>query len=150
MAGVTVPLKPSPGVLVHTAPQPRLIDRVVLAPIAHMKQKPDGRIVTGVGFGGTPSKDDSREGGVKFLKTASAVLPELGDAQLEKVTLGWRPLPKDDFPIIGFAPGRRDVYITVMHSGVTLSPLVGRLAAVEILDGVSAEPLEPYRLSRFA
>jgi glycine/D-amino acid oxidase-like deaminating enzyme len=150
MAGVTVPLKPSPGVLVHTAPQPRLIDRVVLAPIAHMKQKPDGRIVTGVGFGGTPSKDDSREGGVKFLKTASAVLPELGDAQLEKVTLGWRPLPKDDFPIIGFAPGRRDVYITVMHSGVTLSPLVGRLAAVEILDGVSAEPLEPYRSSRFA
>jgi glycine/D-amino acid oxidase-like deaminating enzyme len=150
MAGVAVPLKSSPGVLVHTAPLPRLIDRVVLAPAAHMKQKPDGRIVTGVGFGGTPSNDDSREGGVKFLKTAAAVLPQLGDAQLEKVTLGWRPLPKDDLPIIGFATGRRDIYITVMHSGVTLSPLVGRLAAVEILDGVAAEPLEPYRLSRFA
>ena len=149
MAGVAVPLKPSPGVLVHTTPQPRLIERVVLAPAAHMKQKPDGRIVTGVGFGGTPTTDDSREGGARFLKTAATVLPELGAATLDKVTLGWRPLPKDDVPIIGFASGRTDIYITVMHSGVTLSPLVGRLAAVEILDGVAADPLEPYRLSRF-
>ena len=90
----------------HTAPLPRLIERVVLAPAAHMKQKPDGRIVTGVGFGGTPTNDDSREGGAGFLNTAATVLPELGDAPLEKVTLGWRPLPKDDFPIIGFATGR--------------------------------------------
>jgi glycine/D-amino acid oxidase-like deaminating enzyme len=150
MAGVTVPLKPSPGVLVHTTPQPRLLERVVLAPIAHMKQKPDGRIVTGVGFGGTPTTDSSREGGAAFLKTASAVLPQLADASLERVTLGWRPLPKDDFPIVGFAPGRTDLYVTVMHSGVTLAPLVSRLAAVEILDGVLAEPLEPYRLARFA
>ena len=36
-----------------------------------------------------------------------------------------------------------------MHSGVTMSPLIGRLAAIEILDGVKAEPLESYRLSRF-
>ena len=31
--------------------------------------------------------------------------------------------------IVGFAPGRSDVYLAVMHSGVTLGPLVGRLAA---------------------
>ncbi|NIP14273.1 MAG: FAD-binding oxidoreductase, partial [Pseudomonadales bacterium] len=36
-----------------------------------------------------------------------------------------------------------------MHSGVTLSPLVGRLAASEILDGVRVEMLEPYRVERF-
>jgi glycine/D-amino acid oxidase-like deaminating enzyme len=68
---------------------------------------------------------------------------------VEKVTLGWRPLPQDEYPIIGFAPNRRDVYITVMHSGVTLSPLVAHLAAIEILDGVDAEPLGPYRPARF-
>src|SRR5262245_18482242 len=101
MAGVAVPLKPSPGVLVHTAPLPNLTDRVVLAPAAHMKQKPDGLVVTGVGFGGTPTTDSSREGGAAFLKTAASVLPVLGKATLDKVTLGYRPLPKDDFPIIG-------------------------------------------------
>ena len=148
LAGLTVPLKESPGVLVHTAPLPALIDRVILAPAAHMKQKPDGRVVTGMGFGGTPSNDASREGGEAFLKMAATVLPALRGATLEKVTLGWRPLPADEFPIVGTAT-RPDVYLTVMHSGVTMAPLMGRLAAIEILDGVKAEPLEPYRLSRF-
>ncbi len=81
------------------------------------------------------------------------MLPAFAKSEVEKVTLGWRPLPQDDFPIVGFptAPtARRDVYITVMHSGVTLSPLVAHLAAIEILDGVDAEPLAPYRPARFA
>jgi glycine/D-amino acid oxidase-like deaminating enzyme len=149
MAGVRVPLKDSPGVLVHTPPQARVLERVVLSPIAHMKQKPDGRIVTGAGFGGSPTTDASREAGERFLKVASQVLPAFDRAGVEKVTLGWRPLPQDEFPVIGFPPARRDVYITVMHSGVTLSPLVGQLAAMEILDGIEAEPLAPYRPSRF-
>jgi glycine/D-amino acid oxidase-like deaminating enzyme len=36
-----------------------------------------------------------------------------------------------------------------MHSGVTLAPLVGQLAATEILDGVPVDLLQPYRLARF-
>ena len=114
-----------------------------------MKQKPDGRIVTGAGFGGSPTTETSRESAERFLKTASRVLPALAGIEVEKVTLGWRPLPQDEFPIVGFPPSRRDVYITVMHSGVTLSPLVAHLAAIEILDGVDAEPLAPYRPGRF-
>jgi glycine/D-amino acid oxidase-like deaminating enzyme len=149
MAGVRVPLKDSPGVLVHTPPQPRVLERVVLSPIAHMKQKPDGRIVTGSGFGGSATTESSREAGERFLESARQVLPAFGNAGVEKVTLGWRPLPQDEFPIVGFPPARRDVYITVMHSGVTLSPLVAQLAAFEILDGVEPEPLAPYRPARF-
>lgn len=149
LAGLTVPLKQSPGVLVHTTPLPPLVERVVLATAAHLKQKPDGRVVTGLGFGGTPSTDSSREGGEAFLQVAATVLPALTSATLDKVTLGWRPLPADEFPIVGTAPARPDVYLAVMHSGVTMSPLMGRLAAIEILDGVRAEPLAPYRLARF-
>lgn len=149
LAGLRVPLKDSPGVLVHTTPQPRLLERVVLAPPAHMKQKPDGRIVAGSGFGGSPTTETSRESAERFLNTASQALPALLKSDIEKVTLGWRPLPQDEFPIVGFSSKRHDVYITVMHSGVTLSPLVAHLAAVEILDGVEVEPLAPYRPARF-
>jgi glycine/D-amino acid oxidase-like deaminating enzyme len=134
---------------VHTPPQPRLLERVVLSPLAHMKQKRDGRIVTGSGFGGSPTTQADRAAGEKFLKTASQVLPEFAKMDVEKVTLGWRPLPQDEFPIVGFPPNRRDVYITVMDSGVTLSPLIARLASIEILDGVDVEPLATYRLARF-
>ena len=79
----------------------------------------------------------------------SAVLPGIERGGVEKMTQGFRPMPADGFPIVGFAPGRRDLYIAVMHSGVTLGALMGRLAASEILEGVTAEPLAPYRLERF-
>ena len=51
--------------------------------------------------------------------------------------------------MLGFSEGAPGVYVAVMHSGVTLAPLVGRLVASEILDGVRVEMLEPYRASRF-
>jgi hypothetical protein len=35
------------------------------------------------------------------------------------------------------------------HSGVTLAPLIGELAAFEILDGIQIISLEPYRPQRF-
>lgn len=150
MAGVSVPLKDSPGVLVHTAPHSKQIERVVLAPVAHVKQKPDGSMVAGEGFGGSPTTETSRESAEAFLRRAAATLPALGAAQVKDVTLGWRPLPKDDYPVVGFAPGRNDIYVTVMHSGVTLSQLVARLASAEILDSIDVDMLQPYRPARFA
>jgi glycine/D-amino acid oxidase-like deaminating enzyme len=149
MAGLIVPLTRSPGILVHTTSQARAIDRILLSPIGNLKQKVNGRIVTGLDFGPAAVETTSREHGEQFLKRMSAVLPQLAGAELDKVTLGLRPLPKDGEPIIGFADGRRDIYLTVMHSGITLGPLVGRLAATEILDGVQVDPLAPYRLERF-
>ena len=149
MAGISVRLTRSPGILVHTAPQPRVLNHIVLSPIGNIKQKMNGRIVTGLDFGSAREEDTSREYGERFLQRMSAVLPRLKDASFDKVTLGFRPMPVDSHPIIGFPVGRRDAYITVMHSGVTLAPLVGRLAAVEILDGVRVQLLEPFRLERF-
>lgn len=149
LAGVQVPLKESPGVLVHVPPQPRLVQRVVLAPVGNIKQKPDGRIVAGSDFA-SGGGDVSRTAGERLLKSMAAVLPELGRVGVEKMTQGFRPMPADGLPIIGIAPGRPDLYVAVMHSGVTLGPLMGRLAAAEILDGVAAEPLAPYRLERFS
>jgi len=147
-AGVRVPLKESPGVLVHVPPQPQLVQRVILAPVGNIKQKPDGRIVAGSDFA-SGGGDISHSAGERLLKTMATVLPELGRVGVEKMTQGFRPMPADGLPIVGFAPGRRDLYLAVMHSGVTLGPLMGRLAASEILDGVRADPLQAYRLERF-
>jgi glycine/D-amino acid oxidase-like deaminating enzyme len=149
MAGLTVQLTRSPGILFHTPAQPRVVDRIVLSPIGNVKQKPDGRIVTGLDFGPSPTEDATKEKGEAFVAKMAAVVPKLAKASIENVTLGFRPLPKDGFPIVGFPERRPDVYVTVMHSGVTLGPLIGRLAAMEILDGVRVDPLTPYRLERF-
>jgi glycine/D-amino acid oxidase-like deaminating enzyme len=150
MAEVRVPLKASPGVLAHTTPVAKLLDRVALGPRAHMKQNADGRVVTGSDFGGTPVTDTSREFGEKLIGRAAGYLPALEQAKLESVTLGWRVMPHDEFPILGFAYRCPNLYVAATHSGVTLAPLIGQFAALEILDGARVEMLAPYRLSRFA
>ena len=50
--------------------------------------------------------------------------------------------------MIGSSPNRRDVYIAVMHSGVTLAPIVGQLSAQELLSDTLVDQLEPYRPNR--
>jgi glycine/D-amino acid oxidase-like deaminating enzyme len=50
---------------------------------------------------------------------------------------------------MGVASPGRGVCVAVMHSGVTRGPLVGELGALEILDGVEVDPLEPSRPARF-
>jgi glycine/D-amino acid oxidase-like deaminating enzyme len=149
MAGVSVQLKPSPGVFAHTAPQPRWLERVALAESATLKQGPDARIITGTNFAGTEGADASEAAGEKLLRQATRYLPQLSGVAVEKVTLGWRVMPMDEFPIVGFAGGCPNLYIAAMHSGVTLAPLVGQFAAAEILDGATVDVLAPYRLSRF-
>lgn len=149
MAEVNVPLKDSPGVLAHTAPQPRLIHRIALAPGAHIKQGPDGQIVTGSDFGGSPVTETSKAYGQQLLREAARFLPQLDHVPVEHVTLGWRVVPKDGFPIVGFADRCRNLYVAVMHSGITLAPVIGQFAAWEILDGARIDLLQQYRPSRF-
>jgi glycine/D-amino acid oxidase-like deaminating enzyme len=149
MAELHVPLKASPGVLAHTVAAAPLLSRVALGPRAHMKQNPDGRVVTGSDFGGTPVTDTSTAFGQKLLDRAAAYLPELAKTKLDAVTLGWRVMPQDEYPILGFADRCPNLYIAATHSGVTLAPVIGHYAALEILEGARVEMLAPYRLSRF-
>lgn len=149
MAGVTVLLKESPGLLAHSTPQARILDRVALGPGADIKQGLDGRIVTGRDFGPSDSTDTSLEMGKKLLQNAERYLEKLNGIPVESVTLGYRVLPQDGFPIVGFPERRPNLYIAAMHSGMTMCPIIGQLAAMEILDGAAVDLLAPYRLSRF-
>jgi glycine/D-amino acid oxidase-like deaminating enzyme len=157
-AGVSVPLKESEGVLVHTRPQPKLIDRVVLAPEIHCKQKLDGRVLVGgrivAGLGTATgavvrTEPELAEYGKRILRQAAAVLPGLRGVAVERITLGRRVMPVDEYPVVGFAASCPNLYIAAMHSGVTLAPLIGQLAALEILDDARVSLLEPYRPARF-
>ncbi|MEE2670019.1 MAG: FAD-binding oxidoreductase [Gemmatimonadota bacterium] len=149
MAGLQVPLRDSPGLLAHSTPGPRLLERVVLAPGGAMKQKIDGSIVVSGGFSGRPVSDDPGGQAEEILHRAKSLISEAGHVGLARHTIGWRPVPEDGFPVLGFSAQAPDVYVAVMHSGITLAPLVGRLVASEILDNVQVEMLEPYRLARF-
>lgn len=89
--------------------------------------------------------------GARMLDRVKTLVPGLlGGVSLQKVTRGFRPMPMDGFPAIGYVEGScatrpPRLYVCVMHSGVTLGPLAGALAALEIVHGVDADVLAEFR-----
>jgi glycine/D-amino acid oxidase-like deaminating enzyme len=146
--GVVLPMKNLAGFLAQSVPRPPLLRGIVLAPRVHMRQCVDGRIVVGWDFGGSAAPDDLDHEAEQLIDAARELLMD-DDLELDRFTLGLRPIPADGFPVIGEAPGLPGLYLAVMHSGITLAPLVGRLSAEEIIGGHTLDLLEPYRLDRF-
>lgn len=146
--GVVLPMANLAGFLAQSVPRPPLLHGIVLAPRVHMRQCVDGRIVVGWDFGSSAAPDDPDHEAEKLIGVARELLMD-DDLCLERFTLGVRPIPADGLPVIGPAPGLPGLYLAVMHSGITLAPLVGRLSAEEIVDGHALDVLEPYRLDRF-
>lgn len=165
MAGFSLRLKHAPGILAHSAPLSARTMRVHDAPGGlSFKQMADGCVV------GTdspeppdspvhgdirdhaidyPSEELRRYHGNRILTKIASYLPGAQGAALERLTLGFRPVPLDEFPVMGALQAVPDIHIAVTHSGVTLAPLVGRLTAEEVLGG-RAEMFAPYRPERFA
>ncbi len=157
-AGVYIPQQNSPGVVVRTDPQPRILQNVSvlhLPPIdkdrheIHLRQSADGTLAIGQGSQESVDQDDSQEHADDLLSRAVHYLPTLAGAQAIPTPVGYRPMPIDELPVIGFCAAAPNLYIALMHSGVTLAPLVGELATLEIVDGARVEMLAPYRPERF-
>ena len=160
LAGVNVPQAESPGVVIRTNPLPPLLYNVpvVYAPPLgdgrreiHLRQCADGRMMIGEGDQESLAEDDSQAHADDLLARARRYLPGLTGAQAVPVPVGWRPMPLDGYPVMGFADEAPNMYIALTHSGVTLAPALSALAAQEICEGVAADAvLGPYRPQRFA
>ncbi|RKU14564.1 hypothetical protein C6502_00215 [Candidatus Poribacteria bacterium] len=157
-AGVHIPQQHSPGVVVRTDPQPPILQNVSvlhLPPInenrheIHLRQSADGTLAIGQGSQESVDQDDSQEHADDLLSRAVHYLPALAGARAIPTPVGYRPMPIDELPVIGFCAAAPNLYIALMHSGVTLAPLVGELATVEIVDDARVEMLAPYRPERF-
>ena len=146
--GLSVPMRPTQGLLAHSRPTAPLLRQVVQAPGLHMKQE-RGRIVAGQDFGGGPAPNDVEAEGRRLLALVREQLRGADALALDEVTVGTRPMPADGMPVLGFAPGLPGLYLATMHSGITLAAAAGRFAAMEVLDGARIELLEPYRPERF-
>ncbi|MBQ6642793.1 MAG: FAD-binding oxidoreductase, partial [Saccharopolyspora sp.] len=69
-------------------------------------------------------------------------------AGLESLRVGQRAMPADGLTVAGFLGGSGRIYAMATHSGITLGPLLGKLAAREITTGDPAEALAPFRPDR--
>ena len=166
MVDYPLTLKHAPGILAHSAGIAPLTRLVHDAPGGlSFKQMADGSVV------GTdapnppdipahqgirqhvedfPSAELRSRHGERILTKIWRYLPDARGAQLERLTLGFRPMPLDEFPVMGALPGLADIHVAVTHSGVTLAPIIGRLTTEEVLHGTRSSMFAPYRPERFS
>jgi glycine/D-amino acid oxidase-like deaminating enzyme len=149
-AGITIPLDRVPGRLIYTSPVAMSLRRPIHAPGVHFRPDGAGRIALAEGVHDQvwtgPADSWPAE---RSLAVAAAHLPALAGARVEATRVGVRPMPRDGKPVVGGVVGLDGFYVVVSHSGVTLGPLWGRIAAAELLDRAVDPRLAPYRPARF-
>lgn len=158
MADVDIPQQQSPGVVIRTDARPPVLQTVCVLhlpaidkdrPEIHLRQLTDGTFRIGQGSQESLNQDDSQEHADDLLSRAIHYLPALAGGQAIPVPVGYRPMPIDGLPVLGFSEAVPNFYIALMHSGITLAPLVGELVTLEIADHARVEMLNPYRPERF-
>ena len=117
----------------------------------HFKQNTDGSFTAGEIYSGDLKK------GVVPLDLAYDILSRISkklnsseNLTPTNIKIGTRPVPIDGFPVVGEIEGYKGAFIAVMHSGVTLAPLVGELLASEMLQATKSSLLNSFRPIRFS
>lgn len=163
--GTDLVVPATPGIIVTTRPMEPLLNTICYTTDSHFHQLPDGRVIIGEKAGppkteqhsalltgrpnAYPNAELAKQHADRVIGTASRYVEELANAEVERVGVGWRPLPLDGLPTVGHVPASPRVYLASMHSGVTLAPIMGHLAAMEILDGARVSLLDDFRVERF-
>jgi glycine/D-amino acid oxidase-like deaminating enzyme len=153
LAGVAVPLEPTCGLLAVTSQITRGVGRVVHVPGMNFRPDPGGGVViqsaeTDATVTPETVPDPALPGCAALLQRVQAFLPTVAGARVVQARVGVRPMPADGFSIVGTVPDRPGFYLVVTHSGVTLAPLLGELAAREVTGGGDDPRLAPFRPAR--
>lgn len=153
MAAIDLPIRRQPGFLIVTEPAPIMLKAIVHSPETNAHADGGSRLLL--------HRDDYDERAESeepvnvsdplcqlAVDNASAILPGLRGIRAEGTRLGVRPMPKDGHPIVGFEPEVTGLYELVMHSGITLSAVMGLLVTEDLI-GTEPPELAPYRPERF-
>lgn len=148
-AGIDVPMYSKPGLLISTNVVAPRVQRMILAEDVHFRQRIDGALSAGEDFGGGEINDNPVEGSKLLLDRIRAQLVDNDGIELAGHTVGHRPIPINGHPVVGRPVNRSGLYITVMHSGATLAPVVGSAATREILNEDRDSLLDTFGMERF-
>ncbi|WP_369208307.1 NAD(P)/FAD-dependent oxidoreductase [Streptomyces sp. PU-14G] len=142
------------GLLGYTAPLATRLGRVLTTPELNVRPEGGGRLVVqglDLDVDADPAAPPRPDGAHarELVGRLRGLLAGTEGARLESFRVGQRSLPADGKTAAGFDSGG-SVYAIATHSGITLGPLLGRLAAEEIVMGRESPLLTEFRPDRFA
>ncbi|WP_419912000.1 NAD(P)/FAD-dependent oxidoreductase [Hoeflea sp.] len=147
--GLGLPVEASPALLAHYRTDAPMVNSVLIHPAMEIRQISPDRVAVAAEYIDETGENGPRGVAQQMLEEIRKSFSDAGSVALDRVDVGWRPIPEDGLPIVGFATEIGGLYLSVMHSGVTLAAAVGRFAAVEILDEVDVRLLDICRPGRF-
>jgi glycine/D-amino acid oxidase-like deaminating enzyme len=143
--GIAMPVAPSAAVLLRLAGPPDLVRTIVASPDMDVRVARDGELVAAVEYAGETTTAELARSAERIRLRIVEMFRGAEDVRLLSARVGMRPMPVDGRPLIGPVPAVLGAYVAVMHSGVTLAPLAGRLVAEEVVHGVEAPELRGCR-----
>lgn len=154
LAGVRVPIEAGKGYSLDYVPPPFPVrrplylhgTRVAVTPLDGLVRLAGTMELSGVNERLVPTRVAAiARAGARYLRGWPATP---GTA---RAWTGMRPLTPDGLPVIGFAPGFRNLAVASGHAmlGVTLGPATGEAVAELLTTGNVPPVLEPFDLARF-
>jgi glycine/D-amino acid oxidase-like deaminating enzyme len=154
LAGAGLPVTQQPGMLITTRPAPINLRCVIHTNGLAARSEGGSRLMIHSERADSLVEHDTNAVTLsdpfiaETLASAAQIIPNLRGIDAEGIRVGVRPMPKDGLPIIGFDPEVTGFYHLVMHSGVTLSAVVGGLVLEDLMD-LDPPELEIFRPDRF-
>src|SRR5207248_1557989 len=150
--GLALPMTPVKGQVLSLRALGTTPRQVIWSGECYLVPRPDGEIVLGATEEeGNYDVRPSVAGFNRLTEAALEVAPAAGAFSVEGFWAGLRPAAPDRFPIVGWAPGVRGLFLATAHyrNGILLGPLTGRRAAETILNGASLAEFAPFGADRF-
>jgi glycine/D-amino acid oxidase-like deaminating enzyme len=133
--GIKLGLETSPAVLLRYETDAPVVNRIVCCPAVEVRQANDFSVFCAIDYAGDGSAGSLEAAGEQELAALRGALTNVGNITFQGALLGNRPMFQDGRPRVGLAAGMDGLYIAVGHPGVILAPLIGKLAAQEIVTG---------------
>ena len=153
MVGLDLPVTGTVQQVIVTEPAPRLVNHLVALSRRHLslKQQESGGLLIGGGWFGSFDSGDGRSRNVRRniegnLWVAARVVPAIRGLSIIRSWTGVAPM-LDRAPILGEVPGLAGFHNALCGVAYTLGPIVGKLAAEELLRGTKPDPR--FTIARF-
>ncbi|WP_426420492.1 NAD(P)/FAD-dependent oxidoreductase [Bradyrhizobium genosp. A] len=150
IAPLRLSTEPGPLVELSGGVGPHSLRHVVYADKLHVRQGDHGGVLAGVAALEADASLVERMEAERLSLVNSGCQWVIHFAEMQrKWTVGFRPMPADGRPMIGALDEEHTIYVAVMHGGITLGPLAGRLLASEMIEKRNAVELRDYRPRRY-
>lgn len=146
---IKLPVITSPAILLQFQNDHRFVNRIVSSPFIELRGGSGKEVLAAEDYIDESIENNPQAIAQRTLANIRKHWKDTEQLKLKNVRIGQRPMPQDGLPIIGRVNHADGLYLSVMHAGVTLAALTGRLTATEILSNKEDVLLSPYRLKRF-